>query len=117
MDAMQQLQEEIAETISLPLQFFLHDFTSEYTDEIWILLNIIYTSSVHSDLLSDRDVLKVQLEIDEQSQVIRSICKPAEFFMIWVWITKTIEKWISSAVKLDEFESAANLKKVLKLDE
>jgi hypothetical protein len=116
MDAMQQLQEEIAETIFIP-KSLTNLITSECTDEIWILLNIIYTSSVHSDLLSDREIFKVQLEIDEQSEVIRSICKPAEFFMIWIWITKTVEKWISSAVKLDEFESAANLKKVLKLDE
>jgi hypothetical protein len=116
MDAMQQLQEEIAETIFLP-KSLTNLITSECQDEIWILLNIIYTASVDSDLLSDRNVLKVQLEIDEQSEVIRYLCNPAEFFMIWVWTTKTVEKWISSAVKLDEFESAANLKKVLKLDE
>lgn len=113
---MQQLQEEIAETIFLP-KSLTNLITSECQDEIWILLNIIYVSCVDVELLSDRKIVKVQLEVDDQSEVIRYLCKPAEFFMIWIWITKTVEKWISSAVKLDEFESAANLKKVLKLDE
>lgn len=116
MTSMEKLQQEIAETIFLP-KHLTSLITGECQDEIWILLNILYTECVDTEFLSDRMVFKTQLDFDNQSEIIKSICNPAEYFMIMVWITQTAEKWIQSAVLVDEFETATNLKKVLKLDE
>ena len=112
---MQQLQNEIADTIIIP--YHLKHLDTDCQDQIWILLNVIYTQCICDEFLSEREVLIAQLEVDEQSYDIKELCSPEDFFLIWQWIGKTCSKWLKSAVEHQEFESATNLKKVLNLNE
>lgn len=115
MTSMELLQNDIAETIIIPKT--LRYLSAECQDQIWVLLNIIYTQCISDEFLSDRQILITELEIEEQSRDIKELCEPEDYFLIWQWIGKTCSKWLESSVKYQEFESATNLKKVLRLDE
>ena len=115
MNSMELLQNDIADTISIPNS--LRHLEPDCQDAVWILLNIIYTRCIHEDFMSEREILVTQLEVEDQSEDIKKLCDPNDFFLIWQWIGTTCVKWLRSSIKHQEFESATNLKKVLHLDE
>ena len=38
------------------------------------------------------------------------------FVLVWQWIGTTVQKWLNSAIELEEFETASNLQKVMGFD-
>jgi len=111
---MELLKEEIAKTVQMP--DFLYDFQSEQKEEIvdktWAILNL-YFKCVDVGILNDRKIGYLQRRVWRLSSEITDITPPHMNLQIWLWIGQTIESWIDFAVVDEEFESAANLKKML----
>jgi hypothetical protein len=111
---MEILKQEIASTILMP--DFLYGFRSEHKDVIvektWRILDA-YFKCVDVGILSDRKIRFLQRKVWHLSSEITDLTPPHLNLQIWLWIGETIEKWIDFAVVDEEFESAANLKKML----
>lgn len=108
------LRSKIAETIILPN--FLHEYNHELKDEIiacsWEMLDIYY-KGVRDQLITNSTIKRLCRKIDQCSYNLLQITPPYLHLQIWLWIGETIEKWIEFAVTDEQYEVAANLKKLM----
>ncbi len=111
-----ELKEEIAETIRLP-KYLQTKVSDEAHTSIWTILNIIYTSCIDDELLSERMTTIYKIDISEEMLNLKDLTLPEDFLISTLWIEKTVRKWLDSCVNHEEFESAYNLKKLMDLDE
>jgi hypothetical protein len=108
------LKEGIARTILVP--DFLHEWVDEYKDEVVSLtfqILDLYYRGVNKELLTNNQVKRLCRKIDRISADLLGITPPYLHLQGWIWIGETIEEWIQLAIFEEEFESAANLRKLL----
>ena len=111
----EELKERIAETIYLP-KWISHGMSDKSHEIIWSILNIIYTDCIKDSVISNRKatwtVKKLEVEFDSLQEILIA----ADYFLVWDWIGTTVQKWLNSAIELEEFEAATNLQKVMGFD-
>lgn len=113
---MDELKFRIAETIFLPDYLINWNERQEVKDFIYStvfeILNIYY-SGVKSELLSERLVKRYCRRIDKLNDEAYEYMTPNINLQNWLWIGSTIESWIDFSLELEEYEAAANLRKLL----
>jgi hypothetical protein len=108
------LKDGIAKTILVP--HFLYEWNDQYKDE---LVNLtfqildLYYRGVNSDLLTNVQVKRICRKIDRLSAESITISPSHIHLQCWLWIGEMIEEWIQLAIFEEEFEVAANLRKLL----
>ena len=110
-----ELKEKIAETIYLP-KWILANTSDKSHEIIWSILNIIYTDCIKSSVISNRKATWTVKKLEVEFDSLQDLVKPADYFLIWEWIGTTVQKWLNSAIELEEFETASNLQKVMGFD-
>lgn len=113
---MEELKRLISDTVFVPQH--LRDWTQASTIKdtsyhiVFEILNVYYMG-VTSDLLDNKKVKRLCRKIDRYNHELSELSPPHINLQNWLWIGDTIEKWIDFAVMNEEFEVAANLRKLL----
>jgi hypothetical protein len=107
---MSELRKDIATTIYLPKHLTL---STEVVDIVYNILNVIYTYGVDTDIIPDKLVKEACKDVNSFQDELIDIVSANLHLTIWLWIGETVETWIEMAIKLEEFETATNLKKIL----
>lgn len=68
---------------------------------------------VSKKVLSDRQIDAIVSEIDECSNDLEQTVDSKTLLYCWVWLHGQMIAWFDRAVELEEYETAANLKKVI----
>jgi hypothetical protein len=114
---MKDLKAKINKTVSTP-EFLRQwqgpvDIKTRLAEIVFEILTE-YWSGVDTRVLDNREIKNICFEIDELTYEINEIATPQINLQCWLFIGQTIEDWIDFALADEEFETAANLKKILK---
>lgn len=112
---MEDFKKEIAATIEMPdfIKVYKNIGYHEVVDIVYKILDLYYRGVEESGFLCDTQVLRIvrrisflyrQIEIKSTSEI---------FFSCSIWIGDTVTKWIKIAVKVENYEAATNLRKLL----
>lgn len=107
------LNERIASTIEIPGFLKSNKVNTDIVIDVTYAILDAYFNCVSNDLKSDMDLLKLGLIIDKLSSDLSELANPQTNLQCWLWIGEIVTKWIDIAVDEEEFETAANLRKLL----
>jgi hypothetical protein len=113
---MDELKGKIAETIYVPDYLRKWKCDNEIKDlATTILFEMLdcYFNGVQFGFISNRRVKSLCYKIDKLSYDFSQVSDPDIYLQNWLFIGTTVELWIEFAVDLEEFEVAANLRKLL----
>lgn len=68
---------------------------------------------VRSCVLSQKAIDDILISIGESSYELDNILNGKQQLYTWIWIHGMIGAWLDMALELDQFETAANLKKII----
>jgi|688.fasta_scaffold259121_4 hypothetical protein len=110
------LRRDITESMVTPgflknpnLSLTLRNLSTASINQIYYyLLDAIVTTP-----LTESDCIKISKDIEEVFDELNMILEPKDVLYIWLHIGDLSEKWIKLAVDREEYEVAANLKKVM----
>lgn len=97
---------------------FLLDPTSTLTTKslAWNgVYNILYLmlDGCTCRLIRKHEIDAIEIEVDRINADLRALVDDKQMLMIWIWIGELVEGWIKFAIENEEYEIAANLKKIL----
>jgi len=113
---MEELKRKIAETIYVPDYLRKWKSDVDIKDEVTtILFEILdcYFNGVVKEFISNRKVKILCFKIDTYSYDFSQLTDGEIYLQNWLFIGQTIELWIQFAIESEEFEVAANLRKLL----
>lgn len=70
--------------------------------------------AVSGRLLERSEIRNIVIEITLADLELQRICSEKEHLLVWLFVGDLVESWIKEAVKVEEFEIAANLKAITK---
>ena len=113
---MQRLRDKIADTIFIPK--YLKDWKwplnkkDKAYDLIFEILDVYFTA-VTPEFMTERRVKWTCLKIDRLAVELSEVSEAEIYLQDWFFIGQTIEKWLAFAIEEEEFEVAANLRKLM----
>ena len=113
---MEELKSRISHTIYVPDYLRKWNADNEIKDlATTILFEMLdcYFNGVQVGFISNRRVKSLCYKIDNLSYDFSRVSDPDIYLQNWLFIGTTVELWIEFAVDLEEFEVAANLRKLL----
>jgi hypothetical protein len=108
------LRKICVESITVPK--FINDFEPEINKIVWALTSSMLSSFMEGIQKSVKPEWRCELISEEIMLISEDISKMVNgkrILIIWLFVGSKVEEWIDSAVELDCFESAENLKRIL----
>lgn len=75
-----------------------------------------YTIGLSEILLSNSRVRQTCEEVQRLNDDMANSVSDEDMMYIWLFLGETVESWIDKAIELEEYETSANLKKLLEND-
>jgi hypothetical protein len=72
-----------------------------------------YTIGLSEILLTNSRIKQTCEEVQRINDDMANTISENDMMYIWLWLGETVESWIEKAIELEEYESSANLKRLL----